>query len=74
MKVAEVASGKSFAQSIEHFCLRTDLSRAFVYLEIKRGKLRAVKAGRRTLIRNTDAQAYLRSLPLAGGVQDDDAA
>lgn len=43
--------------------------RTTAYAEIKRGKLRAVKIGRRTLILRSDAEAWARSLPTVGRVQ-----
>lgn len=41
------------------------LSRSKIYLEIGAGRLRAVKAGRRTLILRTDYEQYLANLPSA---------
>ena len=38
-------------------------SRSALYLALKRGDLRARKAGRRTLISFADLEAYLASLP-----------
>jgi excisionase family DNA binding protein len=39
------------------------LSRSSIYEALKRGDLTAVKAGRRTLIRFSDLEAYMASLP-----------
>ena len=39
------------------------LSRTTIYDALKRGDLTAFKAGRRTLIRFTDLEAYLSGLP-----------
>lgn len=39
------------------------LSRTTIYEALKRGDLTAVKAGRRTLIRFGDLDAYMDSLP-----------
>lgn len=39
------------------------LSRTTIYEALKRGDLTAVKAGRRTLIRYTDLEAYMERLP-----------
>ena len=36
-------------------------SKSFVYSEITRGHLRAIKAGRKTLIRRVDADTWLNS-------------
>lgn len=39
------------------------ISRSALYEALRRGELRAVKAGRRTLIPVADLQEYLASLP-----------
>ncbi len=39
------------------------LGQTFIYQQIKDGKLRAVKVGRRTLILRRDAEAWVKSLP-----------
>lgn len=39
------------------------LSRSSIYEALKRGDLTAVKAGRRTLIRFSDLETYMASLP-----------
>jgi excisionase family DNA binding protein len=39
------------------------MSRSAIYLALKRGDLRARKAGRRTLIAIEDLEAYLANLP-----------
>jgi len=49
-------------------CRITAHSRSSVYAAIKDGRLIAVKAGKRTLFRMTDLQAFVASLPRAGGV------
>lgn len=41
----------------------TGMSRSALYEAMKRGDLPARKAGRRTLIRVTDLESYLASLP-----------
>ena len=38
--------------------------RASLYVDIKRGRLRALKLGRSTRIRESDYRAYLESAPL----------
>lgn len=42
------------------------LSRSHIYEALKQGKLRAIKAGRRTLIPVAELEAYLASLPSYG--------
>lgn len=48
------------AFSIEEISKQTTLSKAFLRLEIKRGKLKAKHFGRRVLILNEDLQNYLQ--------------
>ena len=50
------------AYDIRSFCKAYSVSRSFAYLEMKRGRLRPFKAGRRTLISRAAAQAWQRSL------------
>lgn len=54
------------AVSIAEACRMSGLGRTTIFAEIKVGRLRAVKAGGRTLIRLTDLRNYLDSLPTAG--------
>lgn len=62
------------AFSIPEFCRRYGIGRSKVYEEIKAGRLIAVKAGHRTLIREEDAEKWLRSLPIKpGGIVTDGA-
>jgi excisionase family DNA binding protein len=51
------------ALSIAEFCDRYGIRRTKTYEEIKAGRLRIVKAGRRSLIKETDAEAWLAALP-----------
>jgi excisionase family DNA binding protein len=53
------------AFSISEFCLRYGVGRTNAYQEIAAGRLRAVKAGRRTLITHDSAEAWLAALPEA---------
>jgi excisionase family DNA binding protein len=48
--------------SIADFVATFSVSRSAVYREIRDGRLKAVKVGRRTMIRATDADAWLRRL------------
>ena len=50
--------------SIEQFCRLFCIGRTKVYEELKLGRLRARKIGRRTIIAEDDAQSWLRCLPL----------
>jgi hypothetical protein len=53
------------AMSIPKFCQRYGIGRTMAYVEIKQKRLRARKAGKRTIIAEDDAEDWLRSLPTA---------
>ena len=57
------------AYSIPEVCRTASIGRTRLYSEISEGRLRAVKVGRRTLIRTEDLDTWLRSLgnSLQGG-------
>lgn len=61
-----VAAEDSRAFSISRFCKRYGIGRSKVYDEIKARRLIARKVGRRTIIREQDAENWLRSLPAVG--------
>jgi len=50
------------AYDIPSFCRAYGISRSYVYLEIKVGRLKPFKAGRRTLISRDAAEAWVRTL------------
>lgn len=50
------------ARTVKQFCADYSVGRTFTYAEIKAGRLRAVKAGDRTLILQEDSEAWARSL------------
>jgi excisionase family DNA binding protein len=52
--------------SIQQVVLSTGVSRTSIYEEIKAGRLRAVKQGKRTLILADDLARWLQSLPAVG--------
>jgi excisionase family DNA binding protein len=52
------------AMSIDEFCQRYGVGRTSAYEEIKQGRLRGLKVGRRTIITEDDAEAWLRRLPV----------
>ena len=62
------------AISVDEAARRAGVGRGFLYQEISKGRLRARKAGRRTLITVEDHSAWLESLPSfvssAGGRSD----
>jgi hypothetical protein len=51
------------AMSIRAFCETYDIGRTKVYAEINAGRLKARKAGTRTIIGDDDAEEWWRSLP-----------
>lgn len=51
------------AYSLAAFCRTYNVGLTFTYQQIKDNKLRAVKAGNKTLILRRDAEAWARSLP-----------
>ena len=54
------------AMSIEEFCNRYGIGRTTAYAEIKEGRLRARKCGRRTIITDGDGDEWLQHLPVIG--------
>ena len=55
------------AMSVSEFSERYGPGRTTIYEEIKLGRLRARKCGKRTFITEDDAEDWLRSLPLVSG-------
>jgi hypothetical protein len=51
------------AMSLAEFCRDYGTGRTTAYREIKMGRLRVRKCGKRTLVLQDDAEAWLRSLP-----------
>ena len=51
------------AYSINEFAETSSLSRTKIYIEIKKGRLKARKLGKRTIITLSDATAYFNLLP-----------
>ena len=54
--------GEPLVDTVTAAAQRVGISRATLYREIKAGKLRAVKAARRTLITRADQEAWVASL------------
>jgi hypothetical protein len=53
------------AMSLAQFCLSYGVGRTTAYAEIKQGRLRARKCGKRTIITEDDGDDWLNSLPPA---------
>ena len=51
------------AMSVGQFCQHYGIGRTTAYEEIKRGRLRGLKVGKRTLITEDNAEDWLRRLP-----------
>jgi len=57
------------AMSIVEFCQRYGIGRTMAYAEIRTKRLRARKAGKRTIITEDDAEDWLRRLPAIEATQ-----
>lgn len=66
MDVTEKYDDLRGAYSLAAFCRTYNVGLTFTYQQIKDKKLRAVKAGSKTLILRPDAEAWARSLPEMG--------
>jgi excisionase family DNA binding protein len=55
--------------SIAEFCQRYGPGRTKTYEELKSGRLRARKIGKRTIITEDDAEDWLQRLPVIGGAR-----
>ena len=58
---------KKIAYSVEEISEKTSLSKAFLRLEIRRGKLKIKRFGRRVLIRDEDLREYIENGSDGGG-------
>jgi hypothetical protein len=63
--------GLQGAMSIRAFCETYDIGRTTAYEEINAGRLKARKAGRRTIITSDDAEEWLSHLPALHGKLDE---
>jgi excisionase family DNA binding protein len=66
MHATDLEGALQGAQGIRQFCDAWNIGKTFVYAQIKSGKLRSVKCGKRTLILRADAERWARSLPQKG--------
>jgi excisionase family DNA binding protein len=51
------------AFGVREFCTRYGICRQTFYDEVKRGRIKAVKLGKKTMILRSDAEAWAKSLP-----------
>jgi excisionase family DNA binding protein len=60
------------ALTLAQFCRQYGIGRTLAYDEIRAGRLRARRCGRRVLISEADAQSWLALLPVANDLVADD--
>jgi hypothetical protein len=63
-KVEQQRDARQRAMSIADFCERYGPGRTKAYEELKSGRLRGRKIGKRTIITEDDAEEWLRNLPV----------
>jgi excisionase family DNA binding protein len=51
------------AFAVREFCARYGICRQTFYDEIRRGRIKAVKLGKKTMILRADAEAWAKALP-----------
>jgi excisionase family DNA binding protein len=51
------------AFAVREFCARYGICRDTFYSEVRRGRLRAVKLGKKTLVLKAEAETWAASLP-----------
>jgi len=56
------------AFGIAEFCRRYGIGRTTAYAEIAAGRLRCLKVGKRSLVTEDDAEAWLKGLPAVGSL------
>lgn len=64
MKSEKEDEGEDFALDIDDLAKKSKVGRTKIYDEIKHGRLKARKIGRRTLILAEDARAWLAAAPV----------
>jgi excisionase family DNA binding protein len=64
-KEAKRASGLSHREAfaVSEFCERYGICRETFYQEVRRGRLRALKLGAKTIVLKTDADAWVATMP-----------
>lgn len=55
------------AETVNDFCAAMKIGRTFFYKEVKRGRIKILKAGRKTLVPIAQRQAYLQLLTEEAG-------
>jgi excisionase family DNA binding protein len=57
----DITNREAFA--VREFCARYGICRDTFYEEVRRGRLRALKLGKKTIVLKTDAEGWAKSLP-----------
>jgi excisionase family DNA binding protein len=57
----DLSSREAFA--VNEFCARYGICRETFYSEVRRGRLRALKLGKKTLVLRADADAWVATMP-----------
>jgi hypothetical protein len=57
----DITNREAFA--VREFCARYGICRDTFYSEVKRGRLRALKLGKKTIVLKVDAESWAKSLP-----------
>jgi len=57
----DITNREAFA--VREFCARYGICRDTFYSEVKRGRLRALKLGKKTIVLRADAEVWAASLP-----------
>jgi excisionase family DNA binding protein len=62
----DITNREAFA--VREFCARYGICRDTFYEEVRRGRLRALKLGKKTIVLKVDAESWAKSLPELGTV------
>jgi hypothetical protein len=70
-KISKRERQRQAAMSVRSFCESVSIGRTRFYQEVKAGRLRVRKVGRRTIVTAADADAWLSNLPALHGEFDE---
>lgn len=62
-----VAGIDRIAETVNEFCAAVRIGRTLFYKEVHRGRIKILKAGRKTLVPIAEREAYLRRLAEKAG-------
>lgn len=60
--MSDHANVNRVAETVNEFCSAVGIGRTLFYKEVQRGRIKILKAGRKTLVPMTERQAYLDRL------------